>query len=215
MSYKTYSWRQLHTHLLVQVCIVVVHWHQKSHMLKCNDRLLCWWFWIVLHHQQSSFSDWMITGNKPLLELIRTLVCENVLCSVSQLVQIWQTGVLDHWWRTAQDNKDVSGRSGEVVLDHLRGYEPWTVAPILRKRKRERKKDQLSTSRHVFRQFTCQYCIFFDSWETVVWDIYSHKCERASILPLCWHNVRVEETQHFMSLLLIFNLSCCQRRRDV
>lgn len=161
MSYKTYSWWQLHTHLLVQVCIVVVHWHQKSHMLKWNDRLLCWWFWIVLNHQQSSFSDWIITGNKPLLELIRTLVCENVFCSVSQLVQIWQTGVLDHWWRTAQDNKDVSGRSREVVLDHLRGYEPWTVAPILRKRKRERKKDQLSTSRNVFRQFTCQYCFCF------------------------------------------------------
>lgn len=47
------------------------------------------------------------------------LVCKYVFCLVSQLVEVWQTGVLDHWRRATQDNEDISGRSGEVVLDHV------------------------------------------------------------------------------------------------
>lgn len=41
---------------------------------------------------------------------------------MSQLVEVWQTGVLDHWWWAAQDNEDIMGRSREVVLDHVMAH---------------------------------------------------------------------------------------------
>lgn len=75
-------------------------------------------------------SDWMVPEIKPLSHFICTLVCKNVLCFVSQFVQIRQAGVLDHWWRTAQHHEDVAGRSGEMVLDHVTVYKPCAVPPI-------------------------------------------------------------------------------------
>lgn len=58
------------------------------------------------------------------------LVCKDVFRWVAQLVQVWQAGVLDHWRWAAQDNEDISGRSWEVVLDHVLGHETGTVAPF-------------------------------------------------------------------------------------
>lgn len=79
---------------------------------------------------------------------------------MSQLVQIWQTGVLDHRRRTTQDNKDVAGRSREVVLDHVTGHEPGAINPILRSRQK----------RETF-------------------NLNFVKKKKAPVLPLCWRDV--------------------------
>lgn len=52
----------------------------------------------------------------------KILVCKDVFRSVSQLFQIWQTGILDHRRRAAEDDEDIVGCSGEVVLDHVIGH---------------------------------------------------------------------------------------------
>lgn len=70
--------------------------------------------------------------------IVRTLVGENVFCSVSYLVQIWETGLLDHRWRAAQDDEDVGRWRGEVVLHHGTGHIPGTVAPLLRTKTKDR-----------------------------------------------------------------------------
>lgn len=54
----------------------------------------------------------------------KTLVRKDVLCFMSQLVQIGQTGVLYHRRRTTQDDEDVAGRSRKTVFDHVVGHEP-------------------------------------------------------------------------------------------
>lgn len=50
------------------------------------------------------------------------LVCKDVFRWVAQLVQVRQAGVLDHWRWATKDNEDISGRSREVVLDHVLGH---------------------------------------------------------------------------------------------
>lgn len=68
--------------------------------------------------------DQMSTGNKAVVEATRrTLVRKDVFCFVSQLVQIGQTGILYHRWRTTQDDEDIAGRSRQVLLDHVIGHE--------------------------------------------------------------------------------------------
>lgn len=67
------------------------------------------------------------------------LVCKDVFRSVSQLFQIWQTGILDHRRRAAEDDEDIVGCSGEVVLDHVIGHKSWAVAPVWRIRSRTTK----------------------------------------------------------------------------
>lgn len=72
----------------------------------------CLAFWTDHQHQQ----------DKAVLYAIGALVRKYVFRFVSQLVQIRQTGILYHWWRTTQDNKDISGRRREVILDHVIGH---------------------------------------------------------------------------------------------
>lgn len=70
------------------------------------------------------------------------LVCKYVFCFVSQLLQIWQTRILDHWRRTAQDNENIWGCRWEVSLDHSCSHKPGTVLPTYTMDNREKREEQ-------------------------------------------------------------------------
>lgn len=92
---------------------------------------------------------------------------------MSQLVQVWQTGVLDHWWGAAQDDEDVSGRSRKVVLDHVMAHKSRAVPPIWRKRKSYREKNKgwchlLKGRKETVLQGEDSLCFHFREWKSNV-----------------------------------------------
>ncbi len=73
------------------------------------------------------------------------LVCKSILCFVAQLVEVWQTRVLDHGGWTAHHDEHITGWRREMVFYHISINKPFAVFPPCHKNI-DRKPSVISTA---------------------------------------------------------------------